>query len=327
MTLLEDLAKKIQEHPRKVVYPEGTNPLIIQAAVQLRDQQLAKPILVGNNEQINFQAVKLRVDLHDIEIIQPDLSAVLSEYVDSYCTARDMPQRVGMRLISQPLYFAAMMVNKGYADCMVAGIDHPTEEVIMVSELIVGLQAGISVVSSFFLMEIPDYDGGENGLLIFADPAVNPDPMPDQLADIALSTAQSAATILDWQPRVAMLSFSTHGSASHPLADKVIRATVIAREKKPHLLIEGELQADAALVEAIALKKVGESNPVAGKANILIFPDLNAANISCKLVQRLAKGKAYGPILQGFRLPVSDLSRGATLDDIVGASIILSAEV
>ncbi len=327
MTLMNSLAQKIKNRPRVIVYPEGNNQNILKSARILKDQRLANPVLLGDPDEIRSSADHLNIDLSDIKILQPEVAPQLPLFVNTYCENRDMPQRVGQRLISQPLYFGAMMVNLGEADCMVAGIDHPTEEVIMVCELIIGLRAGIQVVSSFFLMEIPGYAGGEGGLLIFADPAVNPDPGPDQLADIALTTAQSAEELVAWQPRVAMLSFSTRGSASHPLVEKVSKAVSIARERAPHLLVDGEMQADAALVEAVARKKMGQESVVGGKANILIFPDLNAANISCKLVQHLAKANAYGPILQGFRLPISDLSRGATVDDIVGASIILAARV
>jgi phosphate acetyltransferase len=188
-----------------------------------------------------------------------------------------------------------------------------------------GLREGISLPSSFFIMAIPDSSLGEEGILIFADAAVNPEPDSSQLADIAISTAMSARALLGWQPRVALLSFSTKRSASHPLVDKVIEACRIAQEKAPHLLIEGEIQADAALILKIAEKKIKESK-VAGRANILIFPDLNAANISYKLVQYLAKARAYGPILQGFARPINDLSRGATVEDIVSVITITAVQ-
>jgi phosphate acetyltransferase len=327
MTVLERFTQKAKRNPRVIVYPEGANPVILKAAARLFSEGLAKPVLLGEPEKIAFLAEQSEINLSGIQIIDIKSSPLLETYVNAYCTARNMPARIGLRLMSQPLYFGAMMVKQGQAGCMVAGIDHPTEEVIMVSELIIGLQEDISVVSSFFLMQIPAYSGEEDGLLVFADPAVNPDPDPQQLADIAVTTARSIKTLLGWQPRVAMLSFSTKGSASHPLVDKVIQAVSLAQAKDPALLLDGEMQADAALVEAVARKKVGEGSPVAGKANILIFPDLNAANISSKLVQRLANAHAYGPILQGFQLPVSDLSRGATVEDVVGASLILSAGV
>ena len=217
-----------------------------------------------------------------------------------------------------------MMVHLGEADGMVAGAINSTANVIRAASLVIGLQEGISTPSSFFLMEIPGFEGGEDGNLLFADCAVNIDPSPDELAEIAIATARSAKWLLDWEPRVALLSFSTKGSASHELVDKVIKATNIAKSKEPSLLIDGELQADAALIPSVAKRKVKGGSPVAGRANILIFPDLNAGNIAYKLVQRLAKANAYGPILQGFSRPVSDLSRGATVEDIVGVIGIIS---
>ncbi len=325
MNIMEFFAQKAKQNPKVIVYPEGNNPAILKAVGRLQADKLARPVLLGNPAEIAACAAELGLNLAGAVIVQPETAPQLAGYVDAYCQAREMPTRVGRRILAQPLYFAAMMVNMGQADCMVAGIDHPTEEVIMASELIIGLRPGLGSVSSFFLMEVPGFAGGEAGLLIFADPAVNPDPDPEQLADIALATAHSATELLGWEPRVAMLSFSTKGSASHPLVEKVVTATHLVREKAPHLLVEGELQADAALVATVARKKVGPENAVAGKANILIFPDLNAANIGCKLVQRLANANSYGPILQGFNRPVSDLSRGATVEDIVGASVILAA--
>lgn len=325
MDIMEFLAQKAKHSPKVIVYPEGSDPTVLEAAGRLRDEGLAMPVLLGDPSEVRKGAAKLGIDLADIKVVHPESSPQLEQYVDTYCQARDMSQSVGQRIITQPLCFAAMMMKTGEADCMVAGIAHPTEEVIMASELIIGLLPGISVVSSFFLMEVPGFVGGEDGLLIFADPAVNPDPDPEQLADIAIATAQSARELLGWEPKVAMLSFSTKGSASHPMVEKVVKAAALAREKDPELLVEGELQADTALVEAVARKKVGSGSAVAGQANILIFPDLNAANISCKLVQRLAQANSYGPILQGFNLPVSDLSRGATVEDIVGVSLMLAA--
>lgn len=325
MSIMESFIQRAKQNPKTIVYPEGKNPTILKAVKKLIDEGLAKPVLLGDPGEVITEAAELGINLGNTHILQPQSSPYMDEYVSIYCKEKDMPLGVGQRFMKQTLFFAAMMVKTGKADCMVAGIDHPTEEVILASELIIGLAPGISVVSSFFIMDIPDFIGGENGLLIFADPAVNPNPDVEQLADIALATAQSTKEILGWEPRIAMLSFSTKGSASHPLVDKVINATDLARQKAPQLLIEGEMQADAAIVEAVAQKKMGSESLVGGKANILIFPDLNAANIACKLVQRLAKANSYGPFLQGFNLPVSDLSRGATVEDIVGASIILAA--
>jgi phosphate acetyltransferase len=202
---------------------------------------------------------------------------------------------------------------------------YTSADVITASEGIIGLRKGVSVPSSFFIMEIPGYKSAENGLVLFADSSVNIDPTAEQLADIAITTAGTAKELMGWVPRVAMLSFSTKGSAIHPLADKVTNATKIANRKAKGLHIDGEMQGDSALVMDIAMKKMkGKVGDVAGRANVLIFPDLDAGNISYKLVQTFAKANAYGPILQGFQRPVSDLSRGAKADDILGAIAILS---
>lgn len=325
MEFMEVLVNRVKQNPKRIVFAEGENENIIKAACLAAERKFAYPILIGNIEKIHSKAETLGANLSGISLIQVDGADQFDAYVQAYCENREMPERVGQRFMRQRLYFAAMMVKQGDADGMIAGIDHATEEVIMATELIIGLQEGISVISSFYVMDIPGFQGGEEGLLIFADPAVNPNPTAEQLADIAISTAGSAASLMGWQPRVVMLSFSTRGSASHPLVEKVSKAVAIAREKAPGLLLDGEMQADTAIVEAVAARKIEDGSDVAGKANVLIFPDLNAANISSKLVQRLAKAKAYGPLLQGSSLPVSDLSRGASVDDIVGAVILLAA--
>lgn len=326
MNIMKQVARVARETQPVIVFPEGEDPSIQQAAERLACEQLIKPVLLGDIPTIENSLSKLPDDALPIKTIDLNSSPLLDQFIETYCQERDMSEAVGRRIVSHPLNFGAMMVKSNAAQGMVAGIAHPTEEVIMASELLIGLEEGVSLASSFFLMEIPDFNGGENGLVIFADPAVNPNPDPSQLADIAVCTARSAQDLFAWQPRLAMLSFSTHGSADHPLVNKVVEATMLARQKAPDILIEGEIQADAALVEAVALKKIGSDSKVAGKANILIFPDLNAANIGSKLVQRLAGAASYGPILQGFAKPVSDLSRGATVEDIVGAALMVAAK-
>ena len=228
------------------------------------------------------------------------------------------------RMLKDPLYFAAMMVKLDEADCMVAGLSHTTGEVIMASEMIIGLQEGISTVSSTGILSIPGYEGPEGSLLGIADCAVCPAPDSKELADIAISTADTLHSLLGWEPRVALLSFSTKGSASHDRVDTVLKALEMVRERRPELLIDGELQLDSAIVPEVATRKVKGGSPVAGKANILIFPDLNSGNIGVKLVQRFAKAVAYGPLLQGFAKPVSDLSRGAPAEEIVGATTMVA---
>jgi phosphate acetyltransferase len=302
---------------RRIVFPEGDEPVIRAAAVQLAEAGLARPILIAAAEEANLLSSA-------IDIVAPAGAARLASYAERLARSRDMPAGAARRLVAPPLGFAAAMVAAGDADGMVAGLRHPTEEVLLAAEMVIGLAPGVTAPSSFFLMEIPRYSGGEGGALVFADPAVNPEPDAEALAVLAVTTARSAAAILGWRPRVALLSFSTKCSADHPRVAKVVEATQRARAMAPDLAIDGELQADAALVEAVARRKMNDLGEVAGRANILIFPDLDSANIGAKLVQRLAGAASHGPVLQGFAKPVSDLSRGANVEDVVGAALMVA---
>ena len=318
--VMEQLQLKAKANLQRVVFPEANEEKILRAARQVRDMGIAYPILVGELKAVSVLAGRIGVSLDGITVADHTDAGKVEQFTSGYAQINpDLPTSAVKRKLKDPLYFAVMMVKLGEADCMVAGLSHTTGEVIMASEMIIGLQEGISTVSSTGILLIPGYEGPEGNLLGIADCAVCPAPDSKELADIAISTADTLHSLMGWEPRVALLSFSTKGSASHDRVATVLKALEMVRERRPDLLIDGELQLDSAIVPEVAAKKVRGDSPVAGRANILIFPDLNAGNIGVKLVQRFAKGVAYGPLLQGFAKPVSDLSRGAPVEEIVGA--------
>ena len=326
-SLMEELKEKVKSNPKKIVFPEGEDEKILKTTELIVKEKIGYPVVLGNEERIKKKASELNVSLEGVKIVEPASSSQLDRYVNIYKKSSSISEGAAIRLLKRPIYYGAMMVKSGDVDGMVAGRVYETSTVIMASELVIGMQEGITTPSSFFVINIPDFEGGESGMLIFADCAVNADPNAEQLADIAIASANSAKVLLGWEPRVAMLSFSTKGSSIEPPVEKVIKATEIVKKKRPDILVDGELQVDAAIIPEIAKRKIKGESPVAGKANILIFPDLNSGNIGYKLTQRLAKADAYGPLLQGFAKPVSDLSRGATINDILGAFIMTSAQV
>ncbi len=321
MDLITGFKQKAKTEPRTIVYPEGENEAILGAASSILKEGIAKPVLVGKKSEIEKAATEKAVDISAVDLIEPEKSEKLEKYAQVYSENKDnISLPIAKRLVRKPLFFAAMMVSCGDADGMVCGIAHATANVLQVCGLAIGYEQGISTPSSSFIMVVPDEAAGQREI-IFADCAVNINPSAEQLADIAIASGENARNLLGIEPRIAMLSFSTKGSASHELIDKVTLATAIAKEKAPHLKIDGELQADAALVPKVAAKKVKDSD-VAGRANVLVFPDLNSGNIAYKLVQYLANSKALGPILQGFKKPVNDLSRGASVEDVIGVTAI-----
>jgi len=320
MELLDRIKSNAKKLNKRIVLPEGYEERNIKAADIAIEESLARIILIGNPEEIHAHGKKLGLkNLGKATIIDPKNHDKKEHYVNMMVELRKhkgMTHEEASKLIEDPLYLGVLMIKNGDADGEVSGADHATGDVLRPAFHYVKTAPGISVVSGAFIMILPDKSFGENGVLVYADGAVHPDPTDKELAEIAIATAHTTRAICGFEPKIAMLSFSTKGSASHELVDKVVNATKYAKEMAPDVMIEGELQADAALIEAIGQKKAPGSK-IAGKANVLIFPDLNCGNIAYKLTQRLAHAEAIGPILQGMAAPINDLSRGCSVSDIV----------
>jgi len=320
MTFTEKISEKARGLSRSLVLPESTELRILKAARTVVDEKIAREvILVGRPESIAQAAEKAGVKLHGMRIVRPRESPEFDAYAEQYYQLR---AHKGMSLdearekIVEPLHWGMMMVRRDDADAIVAGAENATAKVLIAGFTIIRTAPEVKSASSCLVMDFPDKKWGHDGLMIFADCATIPNPSPEQLAEITLASAKSCRTYLDVDPVIAMLSFSTKGSASHQLVDRVLRALRIVREREPDLEVDGEMQVDAAIDMATARKKA-PSSTVAGRANTFIFPDLQAGNIGYKIAQRFAGAGAYGPFLQGFAKPISDLSRGASVGDIV----------
>lgn len=326
MSVLEKIYAKAKQDPQRVAFPEAHDAKIMQAAYECATEGYIKSILVGDAAQLKALAAERGYEESAFTFVDINDEAYRSELIAQYVALPGtmLKEKALARRMANPLYYACVMQAVDAADVTFAGIDNTTGDVILAGQMIVGLQEGLDTISSIGLCDIPGYQGSEDSLLIIGDSAVCTNPNPEQLASIAIAACDTAKALLDWEPRCAMVSYSTLGSGSGELIDKVVAAKNIANERRPDLNIDGEFQLDAAIVPAVAAKKVKRESAVAGKANIVIWPDLNVGNVAVKLIQQFGHADAYGPMLQGFKKVVCDCSRGAPVSELKG-NIIISA--
>ena len=328
MAIIDVIKAKAQSNVKHIVLPEGEETRNIQAAAKIAAEGLARLTLLGDPAKVAEVAAATGTSLEGLNIVNPAQSEKAGEYAAALYEirkAKGMTEEQAAKLVSDPMYYGVMMVKLGDADGLVSGAIHSTGDMLRPALQIIKAKPGMKTVSSCFLMECPDKTYGTDGIMIFADCAVIPCPTAEEMANIAVAAADSAVALAGIEPKVAMLSFSTMGSAKHDLVTKVQEATAIAKEMAPELALDGELQLDAAIVPSVGELKA-KGSKVAGHANVLVFPDLQAGNIGYKLVQRLGHAEAYGPILQGIAKPCNDLSRGCSVDDIVATVAITACQ-
>ena len=324
MSFIDAIKIKAKSDIKTIVLPEAEDIRTLKATEQVLNEGFADIILIGNKDQVKKLAKENNVNIEGAKIVDPATSEKFSEYANVFYElrkAKGMTLDKAKEIMKDSVYFGTMMVKQGDSDGLVSGACHSTSDTLRPALQILKTAPGTKLVSAFFLMVVPNCEYGENGAFVFADSGLNEYPDPDALSEIAISSSKSFKQLVGAEPRVAMLSYSTYGSAHSPLTDKVVEATRLLKEKAPDLIADGELQLDSAIIPEIAKSKAPGS-PVEGRANTLVFPDLDAGNIGYKLVQRLAKAEAYGPLCQGIAKPVNDLSRGCSYEDIVGVVAI-----
>ncbi len=330
MSFIEEIKERARKDIKTILLPEAEELRTLEATRMVLDEKFAKVILIGNKEKVLKKATENNIDISDVEIIDPVNSPKYNEYVE---LLYDLRKHKGMtiekakELVKDPTHFGMLMLKSKdcIADGLVSGAVHSTSDTLRPALQILKTAPGTKLVSAFFVMVVPNCSYGDNGTFIFGDSGLNENPTGDELSEIAISSSKSFKKLVGKEPKVAMLSYSTHGSAHSELTEKVISATKLVKEKEPDLIVDGELQLDAAIIPEVAKMKAPESK-VKGEANVLIFPDLDAGNIGYKLVQRLAKAEAYGPLCQGIAKPVNDLSRGCSSKDIAGVIAITAVQ-
>ena len=328
MAFIDEIKEKAKKDLKTIILPEATDIRILEAVQIVKKEQYAKVILIGNEEEVAKIAEENSIDIAGTEIIDPQKSEKTEKYANELYElrkAKGMTEEQAHTLVQDPVYFGMMMVKMNEADGLVSGAAHSTSDTLRPALQILKTAPGTKLVSAFFIMVVPDCKYGSNGTFIFADSGLNEEPNSDALSEIAISSSKSFKQLVGEEPKVAMLSYSTYGSAHSASTEKVIEATKMVKEKEPNLIVDGELQLDAAIIPEVADFKA-KGSPVKGEANVLVFPDLGAGNIGYKLVQRLAKAEAYGPLCQGIAKPVNDLSRGCSSKDVAGVVAITAVQ-